>query len=123
MIELKRDGTEHPIPTELRPIYGRIAEALASRDYGLINHPIKGVQLAGTTTAEYISDCVQDYGDPLTGLDESTWERSCYIGMGDHWVALVDLATCNEPVSDLVLHTRIYLDPDLRIVIDSVHVP
>ena len=122
-MELKRDGTEHPIPTELRPVYRRIADALAAHDYRFVQNPIEGVQLADTDTADYISNCVEDYGDPLAGIDEGSWERSCYIDMGDHWEALVDLATRNEPVSDLTLHTRIHLDPELRIVIDSVHVP
>ena len=123
VIQLMQDESEHPIPTELRALYRLIADAFASGDFGLVHNRIEGVQLADNETAEYISDCVQDYGDPLAGLDESTWETSCYTHMSDHWEALVDLATRNEPVSDLTLHTRIYLDPNLRIVIDSVHVP
>ena len=122
-MQMMRDDAEHPIPAELRPVYRRIADAFATRDYGLIRNPIEGVQLADSETAVYVAECVEAYGDVLAGLDEGTWERSCYRSIGDHWEALVDLATMHEPVSDLTLHTRIYLEPELRIVIDSVHVP
>ena len=123
MIKLEHDDNENPIPDELRPVFKSIADAFANADYGLQDHTIEGVELAGTDTAVNIEDCVAAYGDPLVGLDDATWQRSCYRKMGDHWAALVDLATENERVSDLTLHSRIFLDPGLRIVIDSVHVP
>ena len=120
---LERDNREHPVPIELRPTFAKIAEAFASADYNLLDHSIERVSLADAETASYIADCVAAYGDPITGLDPSTWQRSCYLCLGDHWQALVDLATANEKVSDLTLHARIFIDPDVRIVIDSVHVP
>ena len=122
-MDLKRDDREHPIPIELRPTFVRIADAFADEDYSLLEHYIEGVSLADAETASYIADCVAAYGDPITGLDASTWQRSCYVNAGDHWQALVDLASASEKVSDLTLHSRIFINPDLRIVIDSVHVP
>ena len=122
-MELVRDDKEHPIPVALRPIFKRIADAFANEDYGLQAHAIEGVSLADPETAANIADCVAAYGDPLAGLEDATWQRSCYVNIGDHWEALVDLATANEEVSDLTVHSRIFLDPNLRIIIDSVHVP
>ncbi len=62
-------------------------------------------------------------GDTLVGLDDATWQRSCYLNIGEYWEVLINLATEQGTVSDLTLHSRIFLDPSLRIIIDSVHVP
>lgn len=123
MIELKKDDCEHPIPVELRPLFTKIADAFAQTDFELSTIDADCVTLADIGTPGYIASCVEAYGEQLAGLDEETWERSCYTNSDDHWVALVDLATASEAVSDLTLHSRIYLAPSLKIVIDSVYVP
>ena len=123
MIELLRDDDEHPLPFELRYTFEEIANALAAGDFSLSSLKIEGVDLVDDDLARHMSDCVAAYGDQLVTLDRATWERSCYRHEDDHWIALVDLTTRNEAVSDLTLHARIDLDPSLRIRIQSVHVP
>lgn len=122
MTELLQDDNEHPIPLELRPTFQRIAKAFADGDFSLASHKIESVDPVTGNVAQHISDCIGAYGDRLVGLNPATWERSCYRHDGDHWIGLIDLTTAREAVSDLTLHVRINLDPDLRIQIESVHV-
>ena len=123
MISLMRDDLEHPIPPALRPIFERIAKAFAEGDFTLTSNQIRGVEPIGQSTAEYIEKCVNAYGDRLVDLNPATWERSCYSFEGDYWVALVDLTTASEAVSDLTLHARIELSSHLKIWVESVHTP
>jgi len=121
-VRLEQDEQEHPIPEELRGIFVRIVDAFVAGDYSLRAVGIAGVELIDADTAKYIEGCIAAYGDLLAPLDPAVWERSCYGWSGGGWEMLVDLTTQHEPVSDLVLHADIRLDP-LRIAVRSVHVP
>ena len=72
--------------------------------------------------ADFIQGSIEGYGDELVDLDDSTWERSIYRWIGDHWLFVVDLSTAREPVSDLALHARVREASGL-LTLDSVHVP
>ena len=120
---LKQDDQEHPVPEPWRDVFRRIACAFAEGDYQLSRHRIEHVAPIDAATALWIADCVAAYGAALAPLDESTWERSCYRWMEDHWLVLVDLTTDQEMVSDLTLHAAVRTAPVPLIEVRSVHVP
>jgi hypothetical protein len=43
--------------------------------------------------------------------------------MSEHWIALIDLSTSREIVSDLVLHAKVLPGDSVRFVVQSLHVP
>jgi hypothetical protein len=120
---LAKDDAEHPVPPEWRATFHRIADAFAVGDYELCNHTIANVSAIDRPTAEFISGCVAAYGDSLTPLHPSTWERAIYHWTGGCWTFLVDLTTTNEQVSDLTLHAKLYDTEDSKLEVMSVHVP
>ena len=120
---LLRDDNEHPIPPELRHTFAQVADAFANGDFSLASRPIAHVDPIDGDTARHIRACVDAYGAQLVTLDDVTWARSCYRFYDGHWIALIDLSTSEEAVSDLTLHARIDSEPKLRIRIESVHVP
>jgi hypothetical protein len=121
-VRLAQDEQEHPIPEELRGVFVRIVDAFVAGDYLLRTAETPYAEPIDADTVDYIESCITAYGDSLAPLDPAVWERSCYGWSGEHWEMLVDLTTQRQPVSDLVLHADIRLNP-LRIAVRSVHVP
>ncbi len=110
---VKDEDAAHPIATAWREPLRQIANAIARRDSSL-----------DPALAERIQEYVATYGETLTDLPDDTWSTSQAQWMGDHWEVLVDLWTVESGASDLVLHARVFeSDAEVRIVIDSVHVP
>jgi len=118
---LQSDDAEHAVPEALRSTFRQIAEAFAAGDYQLRNHPIAGVRPVEPATAKWIAESISGYGDTLAPLNEQTWERSIYRWMDGYWMALVDLTTSSEPVSDLSLHAKLYEAGDVEVY--GVYVP
>ena len=120
---MMKDDQEHPLPGTLKTTFRQIADAFVDGDYALRRHPVEGVAPIPAATAEHIADNVRAYGDALAPLDDATLERSVYRWMDGYWQVLLDLTTAGEPVSDLVLHARLYGGDAPRIEVNSVHVP
>jgi hypothetical protein len=118
---LHKDDSEHAVPESLRPTFRQIADSLVAGDYRLMEHPVDGVRPVDADTAKWIAESVSAYGDKLAPLNEETWKRSIYRWMDGHWIALVDLTTVSEPVSDLVLHANLYEGGDVEVY--GVYVP
>jgi hypothetical protein len=112
---LQKDDVEHSVPHPLRSKFREIAEAFVAGDYQLRDHPVAGVRPVEADTAKWIAECISAYGDDLELLSEQTWERSIYRWMDGYWMALVDLTTRSEPVSDLSLHAKLYEGGDVEI--------
>lgn len=123
VLMLEKDEAEHPVPDQWRSTFRQIATAFVSGDFKLHDHPIEYVEPIDAETAQYIADNVADYGEPLTPLDDATWDRSIYLWMDGYWQMLVDLSTEADPVSDLTIHARLYDGDAPRLQITSVHVP
>lgn len=51
----------------------------------------------------------------LAPLSEQTWEGSIYRWMADYWLAIVDLTTGSESVSDLSLHAKLNEGGDVEV--------
>ena len=112
---LVKDDAEHALPEPLRSTFRQIAQAFVAGDYQLRDHPIAGVRPVQPDTAAWIAESISAYGDTLAPLNEQTWDRSIYRWMDGHWLALVDLTTASEPVSDLALHARLYGAGDVEV--------
>lgn len=112
---LQKDDAEHAIPEPLRPTFRQIADACVAGDYQLQNHLIAGVRPVEPDTASWIAKSVSAYGESLAPLSEQTWERSIYRWMDGYWLALIDLTTTAEPVSDLSLHAKLYEADDVEV--------
>lgn len=118
---LHKDDAEHAIPETLRRTFRQIANALVEGDYRLTEHPVDGVRPIDADTARWIADSVSAYGEKLAPLNEETWKRSVYRWIDSHWIALVDLTTVSEAVSDLALHAKLYEGGDVEVY--GVYVP
>lgn len=123
MEPLKDPANEHPVPVEWRDTFKTIVNRFVKQDYQLTDG-VDGVRLVAEDTANQIAEYIDDYGETLIPLSESTWESSVMQWMGDHWVVLVDLCTEAEGISDLVLHS-IVTEEDCkhRIEVHMVYVP
>ena len=122
-MKLATDDKEHPIPTNLRPIFEQIAAAFADGDYHLRSISVPEVAPIDDELAEFIGESIDGYGAVIAPLHPRVWDRSCYSRDVGGWGAIVDLTTEREKVSDLAMHARITIDPSLQIEIWSVHVP
>ena len=120
---MMRGEGERPVPAAWRGTFRQIASAFAAGDYQLRHHPIEGVASIDASTAKMIAGNVEGYGDQLVALNDKTWDSSICRWIDDHWIALVDLSTLQEVISDLVLFARVYDEPVLRVEVNSVHVP
>lgn len=120
---IRMDDGEHPVPELWRSKFEEIASALAAGDFQVCNSPVVGLEPVDLETANHMIANIAAYGDPLTFLNDATWNRSVYRWMGDYWQVLVDLSTIDEPVSDLTLHVTVYEADCSRLKIESVHVP
>lgn len=114
---------EHPVPELWRSKFEEIAAALAAGDFQICNSPVDGLEPVDLEAANHVIGNIAAYGDPLTLLDDATWNQPVYRWMGDCWQVLVDLSTIDEPVSDLTLHATVYEADCSRLKIESVHVP
>ena len=112
---LRKDDAEHALPEPLRSTFRQIAAAFVAGDYQLQDHPIAGVRPIDPDTARWIAESVSAYGDALAPLDEQTWARSVYRWMDGYWLALVDLTTASEPVSDLALHAKLHESGEVEV--------
>jgi len=120
---LATDGAEHPIPIELRSIFSQIVDAWVAGDYQLQSLRLDEVELLDRDLADGIVINIQEYGAELASLHPDVWQRSCYSRQEGRWQAIIDLTTKEETVSDLAMHADLFLDPELRIKVWSVHVP
>jgi len=120
---LAKDDIEHPVPAERRVVFHAIADAFVAGDFALQAHAIDGVSPIEPSTAQYITDSISAYGDPIAPLKPATWDRAIYRWMGGYWQFLVDLTTESEEVSDLTLHATLRDSGNARIEVQSVHVP
>ena len=118
---LQKDDAEHAVPEPLRSTFRQIVEAFVRGDYQLRKHSIVGVRPVQPDTAKWIAESISAYGDTLAPLSEQTWDRSIYRWMDGHWMALVDLTTASEPVSDLALHAKLHGAEDVEVY--GVYVP
>lgn len=117
------DDWEHPVPKRWRSKFAKIAAAFAEGDFQIRNSRVEGLEPVDPETADYMAANITAYGDPLTSLNDATWNCSVYRWMGGYWQVLIDLSTKDEPISDLTLHAKVYEADGSRIKIDSVHVP
>ena len=106
MDPIKDPDNEYPVPEEWRDTFRAIVDRFVARDYQL-SIGVEGVFPVSDDTSSQIADFIEDYGETLIPLLESTWSSSVTRWMGDHWVVLVDLCTEAEGVSDLVLHANV----------------
>ena len=120
---LATDEAEHPIPIELRSIFSQIVDAWVAGDYRLQFLALDEVEPLDRDLADGIASNIQDYDAELAPLHPDVWQRSCYSRQERRWQAIIDLTTKYETVSDLAMHADIFLDPELRIKVWSVHVP
>lgn len=118
----KDPSTSHPVATAWRPVFEEIVEALRAGDFALSS--VNGVGPLDNKTKNQIENYLRDYGETLDLLPEATWDTSVAQWTGAGWEILVDLWTVESGESDLVISARVLEeDPDVRIVVDSVHVP
>jgi len=120
---LAQDDQEHPIPEALRPRFSELVAALVAGDFELTGHHLRGVSPVEPALAAFIAEQVEAYGARLAPLGDQVWEKAVYRWGGQHWLFLIDLSTADEPVSDLVLHARLFEGEEGRIEVTSVHVP
>ena len=104
MEPLKDTENKHPVPNEWRDTFEAIVDRFVNRDYRL-SRSVSGVRPIPERTASQIADYIEDYGEVLVPLSDSTWKSSISQWMGDRWDVLVDLCTEAEGISDLVLHS------------------
>jgi hypothetical protein len=112
---LQKDDAEHAVPEPLRSTFRQIADAFVAGDYQLTEHAVDGVRPIDADTGKWIADSISAYGDKLAPLNEETWNRSIYRWMDGYWIALVDLTTGSEPVSDLALQAKLYEGGDVEV--------
>lgn len=120
---LALDDEEHPVPEAVRPRFQELAAAFVTGDFQLSRHALDGVAPIAADTAAFIEEQIAAYGASLAALSDDVWQRSAYLRVDDHWEFLIDLSTVQEPVSDLVLHAKLFGGPSGRIEVWSVHVP
>ena len=120
---LATDEAEHPIPIELRSIFSQIVDAWVAGGYRLRSVALNEVETLDRDLADGIASNIQDYEAELVPLHPDVWKRSCYNRQEGRWQAIIDLTTKEEAVSDLAIHADLFLDPELRIKVWSVHVP
>ena len=120
---LAQDDDEHPVPEEMRPRFRELTAAFVTGDFQLSRPALDGVSQLDADTARFISEQIVAYGDNLASLSDEVWQRSAYRWMDGHWEFLIDLSTDREPVSDLVLHARLFDGPSGRIEVWSIQVP
>lgn len=121
---LQKDDAEHPVPEPLRSAFRQIADAFVAGDFELRDHPIAGVRPIDPTAAKRIAENILAYGEMIAPLNEETWDHSIYRWMEGYWQILVDLTTRSEPVSDLMLHTKLReTGGGFEMVVEAVYVP
>ena len=120
---LVKDDAEHPVPEQWHSTFRQIVDAFVAGDFQLRDHLIAGVAPIDPAAGESIANNISAYDDELAPLNDETWERSVYRWMDGYWLALVDLSTAGERVSDLTLHAKILDKPNPGLEIQSVHVP
>ncbi|WBX75321.1 hypothetical protein PG911_11705 [Tenacibaculum ovolyticum] len=119
----KNEEEELPIPHVWRPTFKAIVNAFVEQDYKLSSE-IKNVNPISDETAEQIKEYIEDYGEELIQLPDSTWDSSVYMSYGDYWNILIDLYTKDEGLSDLVLNAEIReFNNEYLIEIKLVYVP
>lgn len=119
----KNEENELPIPHEWRPIFKAIVDSFVKQDYNL-STPIENVNPVSDDTAKQIKEYIEDYGEALIDLPESTWNSSVYIYYGSYWKVLIDLYTKSEGCSDLVLNAEVRENNNDYVVnVNLVYVP
>ncbi len=100
-----------PIPLVWRSTLEAIATAISEGDL-LLSRSIRGCSELSSDTQKLIASNVEDYGADVVGLSDETWTHSqaMYQGNG-RWDIIVDLATTDEPVSDLSIVATVCESP------------
>lgn len=119
-----KDEAQRPVPTRWRSVIGEIVHAFVCGDYRLAAG-VAGVEPVAPQDAQAIERYLQDYGAVLIDLPDETWDTSvCMWRGGDRWEVLVDLWTCAEGRSDLVLHLEMRESASkVTARVHMVHVP
>ncbi len=73
---------------------------------------IPDVSTISTDTAQQIQDYLNDYGESLAPLPETTWSTSVSLWMGSYWDVMVDLYTVESGRSDMVLQAKVFESGD-----------
>ena len=102
-----KDGADHPIATEWRPVICDIVCALVRGDYKLSGCG-RHVRLRTPATAEQMQAYIADYGATLVDLPEETWSTSMARWSESQWDVVVDLWTAEEGRSDMILDLRVF---------------
>ena len=105
--EVEFSARELPVPTNWRPVFREIVQALVEGDF-TFSRGIKGVKPIDGATAEFFANSIEAYGATLASLSDESWKTSIYVRDEGYWAVLVDLITVEEGRSDLVLFARVY---------------
>jgi hypothetical protein len=111
---------QQPVPEHWRQALTRVAEAIASGDFGALSG-VPGVEPVSEATAAQINAYVSGYPATLVHLPIESWDTSVCIFNGSEWEVLVDLWTQEEGRSDLVLHA--YVGQGNVVRVHAVYVP
>lgn len=124
MTNLKDVDNEQPIPELWRYTFNRIVDALKNEDL-IALHLIPNLNPVSREDFQRIQSNIHAYGTHLASLPEQTWSSSVCLYMGSNiWDVLIDLYTCEEGRSDLVLLARVSeYDGQFSFEIYDVHVP
>lgn len=119
----KDKSKEGPIPSEWRPVFRAIVNALVMGDFKL-SAGVPQVSPVTDDLAEQIETYVRDYGDDLVELPDETWKSSVCIWTGRRWDTIVDLWTERQGRSDLVLQTFVSeFEGNFKFDVHMVYVP
>lgn len=120
---IKNREVELPIPSKWRTTIAKIVDALVAEDY-VLRSVVPSSELRSPDVASQMRSYIEDYGEKLIPLSEKSWDSSVYIWQGKDWLALVDLSTDKEEVSDLVMQLSISeLEADFKFTVEMVYVP
>lgn len=120
---IKNREAELPIPSKWRSTIAKIVDALVAEDY-VLRSVVPNSELRSSDVASQMRSYIEDYGEKLIPLSEKCWDSSVYIWQGKDWLALVDLSTDKEEVSDLVMQLSISeLEADFKFTVEMVYVP
>ena len=119
----KNEDEEGSIPHIWRPIFKKIVKAFVEKDYKL-SSSIENVSSISENTAKQIKEYIEDYGEELIELPETTWKTSVYIYYGEYWNVLIDLFTKEGNRSDLVLNVEVReIDKEYIFKVRLVYIP
>lgn len=103
---VKDPKNQQPIPTAWRSVFKGVVNSLVNHDY-LVSAGVPSLIPVSECTAQQIEAYIREYGESLVKLPDETWKSSVCMWMGNRWDVLIDLWTCSEGRSDLVLNAQV----------------